>query len=524
VRRRLDTPSAALSVPRRPSLGPVPPPVARLGAFLCAPGRTDLLEITYAYVPAGSGKYLNRTVFCDYGGAAFGPRPTRAQLRAAVEAVRAKLDADVAAVRGLATECRALGRDPRAKIAAATARAAVRLLRFTREGLIFEAEKAGLPTGLTAKEVEAAVVRLEKLEAPLYGGTVRSKPREVREGAACLERELRSAASKATPAQRALAMRVLNMMRRLAPAGAPVPAPVLSAGPAPRWPVPRERYVAALRVAMGFYGLGLSVEVDAGFGSVYDGECGLKVPASREYAALPAQHVLDLILHEIETHFLTLFNGRASLGGLRTPGYLSREEGLAVFMEHLGRGRSPGAIVPDPGYSLLAAEILPGGEYRALVEAVGALRGGRSREWAESFALRAKRGYPRDGRGRQHKDVTYNRGLMEILRRVRRGDRVTELFSGKVGFRDAAAAARLAGGERKLPRLPAFLAEAVVWILSGKPFSAAAFGRSVRKKYAPVTAGYGSRRPWEAPEFASAAREIAALLAPPEGVSSGIRV
>lgn len=501
-----------------PFLGKIPAPVRRLGEFLSEKGRTDLLEITYAYDALGGGNFLNRTVFSDYGGVSFGPRPTRAQLRAAVETVRAKLDEDVAAVRALVAECRALGLDPRAKIAVGAARAAVRLLRFTREGLVFEAEKAGLPTGLSARQVEEAVVRLEKLEAPLYGGTVRSKPAEARAALGSLAQELAGVGGRATPALRAVVRRAARKMARAAglpgvfpvpvskiPAEAPAPGPDLS------WKVPREKYVEAFREAIRFYGLDVQVKVDGGFRFVYDGNGTLYVPASREFATRPAINALGLIAHEIEAHYVVRHNGARVCGGLRGAGYLAREEGLALYLELLLKERPIGPALSLDWFQL-AAEALPGDDFRTLM-AASARMAGDAGEWTEPRFLRIKRGYPVRGVGCQHKDCSYVRGLAGVLLGAKSQGSVADLFCGNFSFRDAVGLSKLRGGPAVFPVLPAFLAEAAKSVLAEGNFSMPDFERLVRSRYAAVISGYGARRPWRDPGFAAAALRIARLLA-----------
>jgi uncharacterized protein (TIGR02421 family) len=144
--------------------------------------------------------------------------------------------------------------------------------------------------------------------------------------------------------------------------------------------------------------------------------------------SFPFNRVEPLIQHEVGTHVLTYWNGRAQPFKLLATGLAGHDElqeGLAVFVEYLVGGLTAGRL------RTLAAR----------VEAVGALIGGAT--FVETFRLlrddfgisdrmsflitmRVFRG------GGLTKDAVYLRGLQSVIRYLAKGGRLDTLFVGKI--------------------------------------------------------------------------------------------
>jgi len=145
-------------------------------------------------------------------------------------------------------------------------------------------------------------------------------------------------------------------------------------------------------------------------------------------AKVPAGRVDALLQHEVGTHLVTYYNGRAQPFrqldcGLA--GYDGLQEGLAVLSEYLVGGLS------RPRVRLLAARVI----------AVEQLVGGAS--FVDTFRLlKDTHGFPRRiaytitmrvyrGEGLT-KDAVYLRGLLEIAEYLRGGGDIEPLFVGKI--------------------------------------------------------------------------------------------
>ncbi len=168
------------------------------------------------------------------------------------------------------------------------------------------------------------------------------------------------------------------------------------------------------------------VEVRADLGA------GLMVSSGRlivgAEASIPGSRVEALIQHEIGTHVVTYFNGRAQRFQLLhagLAGYDALQEGLAVLAEHLVGGLS------KPRLRLLAARVVAADLlvrgagfleiFRALVE-----QHGFERRTAFGITLRICRG------GGLTKDALYLQGLIDVLAYFSRGGRLRPLLVGKL--------------------------------------------------------------------------------------------
>ena len=143
---------------------------------------------------------------------------------------------------------------------------------------------------------------------------------------------------------------------------------------------------------------------------------------------IPSSRVEALIQHEVGTHVLTYFNGRAQrLRHLYVgfAGYDALQEGLAVLSEYLVGGLN------KPRLRLLAGRVVA---IRRLIEGAAFVDTFRELDRAYDFshstaftiALRTYRG------GGLTKDAIYLRGLMQILNYLGTGGDIENLFVGKI--------------------------------------------------------------------------------------------
>ncbi len=144
--------------------------------------------------------------------------------------------------------------------------------------------------------------------------------------------------------------------------------------------------------------------------------------------SIPADRVEALIQHEVGTHVVTYWNGRAQPFRLLASGLARHDElqeGLAVFAEYVVGGLTPARLRILAARVLAARALSDGAEfidtYRLLVDEVGLLN--RS---AFMVAMRIHRG------GGLVKDAVYLRGLQGVVDYVRKGGRLDTLLVGKI--------------------------------------------------------------------------------------------
>ena len=173
---------------------------------------------------------------------------------------------------------------------------------------------------------------------------------------------------------------------------------------------------------------------------------GTRIPAARADA---------LLSHEIGTHVLTYYNGRAQpfrqlYSGLA--GYEALQEGLAVLAEYLVGGLS------RPRLRLLAARVVA---VRRLTEGASFVEvfrelvrdHGFDRRTAFTIAMRVYRG------GGLTKDAVYLQGLLEALEYVAGDGNLRPLFVGKIAARHVPVVRELTwrGVLRESPLTPRYL-------------------------------------------------------------------
>jgi uncharacterized protein (TIGR02421 family) len=147
---------------------------------------------------------------------------------------------------------------------------------------------------------------------------------------------------------------------------------------------------------------------------------------------IPASRVNALLQHEIGTHILTYFNGRAQpfqqlYTGLA--GYESLQEGLAVLSEYMVGGLSRPRLRLLAGRVLAVKRLLDGASfidtYKELV-----FQHGFAQRIAFILVMRVYRG------GGLTKDAVYLKGLVDVLVYLKRGGALEPLFVGKITTND----------------------------------------------------------------------------------------
>lgn len=144
--------------------------------------------------------------------------------------------------------------------------------------------------------------------------------------------------------------------------------------------------------------------------------------------SIPADRVDALIQHEVGTHVVTYWNGRAQPFRLLASGLARHDElqeGLAVFAEYIVGGLTPARLRTLAARVVAARAVADGAEfidtYRLLVEDVGL-----ASRTAFMIATRVHRG------GGLVKDAVYLRGLQGVVDYVHQGGSLDTLLVGKI--------------------------------------------------------------------------------------------
>ncbi len=143
---------------------------------------------------------------------------------------------------------------------------------------------------------------------------------------------------------------------------------------------------------------------------------------------IPVSRVEALLQHEVGTHVLTYFNGRAQpfqqlYAGLA--GYEELQEGLAVLAEYLVGGLSRPRLRLLAGRVIAAQSLIEGASFIETFRELNRTYGFEQRT-AFTVTTRIYRG------GGLTKDIVYLRGLVGVLKYLKRGGDLEPLFVGKI--------------------------------------------------------------------------------------------
>jgi uncharacterized protein (TIGR02421 family) len=165
---------------------------------------------------------------------------------------------------------------------------------------------------------------------------------------------------------------------------------------------------------------------------VQDDIAGLLVSNGNLYigtdAHISTERAEALLQHEVGTHILTYFNGRAQplkMLYCGMPRYEELQEGLAVLSEYLVGGLSPSRL------RLLAARVIT---VQAIIRGAGFVEAfhilhedhGFDARQAFTITMRVYRG------GGLTKDAIYLKGLMRVLKWLEKGNELEPLLIGKI--------------------------------------------------------------------------------------------
>ena len=143
---------------------------------------------------------------------------------------------------------------------------------------------------------------------------------------------------------------------------------------------------------------------------------------------VPVRRVEALLQHEVGTHVVTYWNGRAqrlSLLASGLAGHDELQEGLGVMAEHLVAGLTSSRLRTLAGRVLAARSVVDGAEFIDTYRLLNADHGIGSRQ-AFLIAARVHRG------GGLVKDAVYLRGLQQVTDYLADGRRLETLLAGKI--------------------------------------------------------------------------------------------
>lgn len=361
----------------------------------------------------------------------------------------------------------------------------VETLNFTIVWLVFEAEKAWYNHHLSESEVESKVQELEEIEKKLFDGNVRDNQYEVDESYKVLHNLFRQSKSVLSQSEQKRFSYYLSQMKRN------VSVDVMTNDNEKNTDsqteklsildkeVPRQDYIEIFRLVFEICNINIPVIVEER-DSIYDWKDALHIPLSKIYETLPLEKVLWLITHEIETHYHIQGNNSKVIGNFRWWKNLQREDGVAMIMEWILKGKKIEDFwISDSIPMIYAWEIFVWEDLLDFLTILSKLK------WIKKIGfLRRKRLYPLDYRWVQHKDTSYSRWIQKVIQYIKKWWDIKTLFIAKVFFEDLDLAKSIIDSTQWLTlQYPLFVAELLLFVLSWNSLNEEAFRKHLSKKY-----------------------------------------
>lgn len=202
-------------------------------------------------------------------------------------------------------------------------------------------------------------------------------------------------------------------------------------------PIKRELYTQIFRYSLDILWLEEIEIIETKAQGFSVGKDVFRIPSDSHFDEISVGKMFRLIYHEIVGHLLNWKNHRSCFHDVRGKASVMKEEWVSMLLESLMMWERFESIDVKPGSfcRILAGEILEGWDFRAFVRLRKKLARWKLSKTSASF-LRHKINYPRYHVGVQHKDVTYVRGLIEVMNFIKQWWNPGSLFSGKFSLED----------------------------------------------------------------------------------------
>ena len=204
--------------------------------------------------------------------------------------------------------------------------------------------------------------------------------------------------------------------------------------------------------------------------SIYDGDNFLEIPRSKAFSELSFERVLKLITHEIESHYINIYNNNLLVWNFRSAWNLPKEEWIAMFMEQIfyWYDLQNYENISHVLFPIIWWEVFSWVEYEDFMKIFWWVYGLRS-DYKMSL-LRAKRNYSLYYRGVQHKDVSYSRWLDWVAKYLKEWWEFYKLFLWKVWFHDLDNISTLYSMSKKknIATFPLFFSDLIYYYLDKK--------------------------------------------------------
>lgn len=432
---------------------------------------TDIIEVTYTYKDLWEWKLLNETIFWKFAWEEWNLNAQEIYTKTLSKLQIKKQK--IAEFKEILSQQWDLS--PRMKILKWTLDYVWWIVDLTITWLPFEWEKMWIPHWLSEQQISQRVQQLEEIEANLFWGNVRDNQFEIHWSIKMLEKDLRKWKQNLTPEELKRFKWYITTLKGLADKDyEKTPTQRARKNSTDQYKkllwkkVSREDYVRIFELVLEIYWIDKPVIVREWLSSIYDSDEWLLIPAGKADETRSLYNVLQLIKHEIESHYINLVNNEKVLWSFKWGKNLDKEEWLATIAETIWEIpsieslRSIWLAIP----AILLWELLNWEEFKDFYTLYYKVLW--SSASVNAMLLRRKRNYPMNYKWVQHKDTTYSRWKRQIADFIAWWWDLHDLFVWKVGLQDIETAKQIINWEWIKLKYPILIWEILFFLLTEK--------------------------------------------------------
>ncbi len=398
-----------------------------------------IIEVTYSYREIENGLLINETLFEDYLGLTY-PKYNISKLLAKY---KTKISKQIIVIDKIILKTKRIKVSSRIEwlqktIFCEALEYVNNILHISLLWADFEAEKAGYKLPFTPSQLRSLIRKIEQREQISFGRKVSANSQEF---SLCFNYLKRNYDRKKVCDNTKECKRMWSYLKKIKKTSwvkvidTPELKKKILRGKFLKQKIDRKDYRKIFDMVCEMYWLPQRTKLTSA-GSIYDGDNFLEIPRFNSHAQIPLGRLLQLLTHEIESHYINSYNWKILLWNFRGAKNLPKEEGLAKFMEQIFSGYTYDNIdnIVEEYFTIMAWETLEWEDFADFMNIMD------KEYWlkraSKSAILRAKRNYSFTYSWVQHKDTVYFRWLMQIIKYLKWGGQFRKLFLWKVGIHD----------------------------------------------------------------------------------------
>jgi len=442
---------------------------------------TEIIEVTYAYKKMPDWKYWNNTLFSE-----FWWLYKCNELKSWWEIIKEKLKSKIEIIDLYLKQISKLEiNNESEQIKTELLIGSLKYVRNTVEmalyWLPFELEKAWLPHNLNEHEIDSRVKIIQSLEKENFGWMIKDNPKEIALCYDYLIEKYEETKEKLTENEREEYEQYLTDIKKLIPEheytyennNFTKNKEKVRINEILNSDIWRKEYIRIFHLVFDILWLNINIKEDER-SSIYDWEDTLYIPTSEKYDSMSKKRVIEIIVHEIESHYNNLFTNFDLIWNFRSAWNVEKEEWIAMVFEKLLNWAKVNEIwIPQHFPKVLMTELLKWSELKKFLELNNKIEPDKWNEWRLN---RLKRNYPINKEWWQHKDASYWRWVLKVIDYINDDNfDLRKLFLWKVWFDDIPKVERLLelkywDKENYLDKiyLPLFIWELIMFILEEK--------------------------------------------------------